>query len=954
MSAAVTARLAEAPGREAGRDLELERQLIEISQQFDGEYYVKQAGLAAADDPIHHYVTKGWLIGLQPNAEFPGFALHSYYRVFGRDEPPLVTWLVQRASGWFSPESYPELEHYRQITIGSSLFDEAYYREQLPGFPRYLDAVTHYILFGEQLGIRPSDGFDPMYYRTRYPDTVQAKFPPLRHYAEYGRAEGRHPRAPEPIRKGKVKADPSRRNVLLVVHETTRTGAPILGWNIGRVLAAQYNLQVIHLGEGELTGQFEELCTEIMGPFSWAQRVSIDLEGAVRALVDERRVEFAIVNSAESRFVIEPLVRTGIPTLLLVHEFGAYVYPAHTFRAALDWTTEVVFPAKIVAEAALNVHPHLAQRVSRVLPQGPSLLPPVTEAAKPARKRSEAELIIDELLQEKATEGTFFVLGAGAVQIRKGVEIFIATAASVARRATGRKIRFVWVGHGYSPKEDMAYSMYLREQLERSDAKHNLTFVDAVSDLDAVYAMSDVLFLSSRLDPLPNVSIDAAFLGKPLVCFRDASGTAELLEGDETASLAVVDHLDPEAAAEIILRLAADDDLYERMSSATREFARKHFDMDAYVGKLQTLGENAGRALRARAQDAATLLADGTFDSDMFLGTSDVVEDRKRTIEKYLALGAARGWKRIEVADTELRRPAPGFNPRLFAAAYPETLSGEQDPLATYVREGKPAGPWQAEVLRPGDLIGPMAEQTLSACLHCHIYYPDLAQDLLARLNLNRSRVDLLVTTDTEEKAELLRTVFYPYAGGTASVSVVPNRGRDLGPLLTALDSTVRNYDVVGHIHTKRSVGKEGWSKGDEWREFLWQNLVGGLHPMMDRVLVEFASKPALGLVFPSDPHLVGWDENLPVAQQLAERFGWEQPLPKTLDFPLGCMFWARTAALQPLYDLGLQWGDYPEEPVGQDGTLLHALERMLPVICCDMAGFQYAVTHIFGVSWTA
>jgi lipopolysaccharide biosynthesis protein len=175
--------------------------------------------------------------------------------------------------------------------------------------------------------------------------------------------------------------------------------------------------------------------------------------------------------------------------------------------------------------------------------------------------------------------------------------------------------------------------------------------------------------------------------------------------------------------------------------------------------------------------------------------------------------------------------------------------------------------------------------------------------------------------------------------------------------LLTEFAGCLNSYDLVGHVHSKRSltntpllINENAW--GDAWREFLWQNLLGGLYPMMDRIVAAFEQQNTLGLVFPSDPNMVGWDTNRDHAAEIAARMGWKHPLPDYFDFPLGTMFWMRRDALQPLLDLGLTWDDYPEEPVPYDGTILHALERLVP-IACELAGFTQAVTHICGVSWS-
>ncbi len=52
-------------------------------------------------------------------------------------------------------------------------------------------------------------------------------------------------------------------------------------------------------------------------------------------------------------------------------------------------------------------------------------------------------------------------------------------------------------------------------------------------------------------------------------------------------------------------------------------------------------------------------------------------------------------------------------------------------------------------------------------------------------------------------------------------------------------------------------------------------------------------------------------------------------------------MFWARTAAIKPLLDLGLGFYDFPEEQGQTDGTLAHAIERLFYLVC-EEAGFSW------------
>jgi lipopolysaccharide biosynthesis protein len=120
---------------------------------------------------------------------------------------------------------------------------------------------------------------------------------------------------------------------------------------------------------------------------------------------------------------------------------------------------------------------------------------------------------------------------------------------------------------------------------------------------------------------------------------------------------------------------------------------------------------------------------------------------------------------------------------------------------------------------------------------------------------------------------------------------------------------------------------------------------------MLDLTVATFAMEPNLGLMMAEDPHLVGWDENKTIAETLATRMGLPTPLHDFFDFPLGNMFWARPSALQPLLTLDLAWEDYPTEPLADDGTLLHALERLVP-FAVHRAGLAVAGLRVPGTTW--
>jgi lipopolysaccharide biosynthesis protein len=55
-------------------------------------------------------------------------------------------------------------------------------------------------------------------------------------------------------------------------------------------------------------------------------------------------------------------------------------------------------------------------------------------------------------------------------------------------------------------------------------------------------------------------------------------------------------------------------------------------------------------------------------------------------------------------------------------------------------------------------------------------------------------------------------------------------------------------------------------------------------------------------------------------------------------------MFWAKTKAIRPIASLGLRYEDFPEERGQLDGTLAHAIERILFYVC-ELAGYSWLQT---------
>ncbi len=733
--------------------------------------------------------------------------------------------------------------------------------------------------------------------------------------------------------------DPTMRTILLITHEASQSGAPILAFNLLEKFALSYNVISVLLGPGKLEEAFRNVSFATIGPLPAHKRYTPWIHDPILRACRKFSPSFAIVNSIESREALIPLSKAGVPSVLLVHEFVS-LCPQLEMKTVAESAGQMVFPARRVWEDAVAAFPclPLAARPANIITQGPSRIPREWLGGETG---DDEEARIAAVMRPLGThDDAIVVIGCGVIDVRKGVDLFISTAAALKQRSPLLRFRFVWVGAG-NVHENFLYSRYLAEQVNRCGLKETVKFLGEVNCLDPVYAMADIFMLSSRLDPFPNVAIDAMFAGLPVVCFRDASGVAELLSDHVDLNRLVVPCADSSSAAEVIEQLSNDDSYLQATKVAIRDLAFSAFDMDRYFESLERLAERASLIVKQEEEDLAVI-----SQSDVFRMEYAAPPGSCKTGVDYI-----KGFVRESAVFGCMRCPFPGFHPGIYRNAHPELHDPPfVNPLAHYLRNGRPHGPWLLQIIGP-EHSPPVQKLDIRVALHLHIHYPELTPELFRPLMTNRTRPDVFVTVSNDEGRREVGQKAAELGISIKEIAVVPNRGRNISPLLTLLGRRlVRDYDIVGHLHAKACQNVENSSTGAIWRKFCLENLLGGKHNMMDVILDRFVRNSKMGIIFPCDPNIIGWTLNRSRANAILERMGIVTELPDDFFFPIGTMFWARTGAIAPLLQLDLDWSDYPLEPLAYDGTILHAIERLLPVVA-QYRGFEMAGTYVPGLT---
>ena len=229
-----------------------------------------------------------------------------------------------------------------------------------------------------------------------------------------------------------------------------------------------------------------------------------------------------------------------------------------------------------------------------------------------------------------------------------------------------------------------------------------------------------------------------------------------------------------------------------------------------------------------------------------------------------------------------------------------------------------------------------------------HAWYPDILDAILTRLAQVEANYRIHITTCPERLAGIKGVV--QRHGLQVEYHVAVNQGRDILPFLQWLArQPLEETSLILKLHTKLSPHR---TDGVAWRDQLLEPLL--CPERFFQTVNAFQHDPSLGMVGPDHHHLaldqfIGANArhiaNLARRMDIPDMAGLD---PASSGFISGSMFWVRASALEPLVALDLDSEDFETELGQLDGTLAHAVERVL-ALAVGKAG--YSVTTVSGAA---
>lgn len=227
-----------------------------------------------------------------------------------------------------------------------------------------------------------------------------------------------------------------------------------------------------------------------------------------------------------------------------------------------------------------------------------------------------------------------------------------------------------------------------------------------------------------------------------------------------------------------------------------------------------------------------------------------------------------------------------------------------------------------------------------------HIFYEDFLDDFLSFLSETPPGFTWFITTPNHIIFDRIRNET-DYLGIEVNLALTPNRGRNFGPLLVEFAKELQYFDYIFHLHSKKSTHARAsisnlWDQAMTKQMLDWSNII--------RSIGIFLHGDQIGLIYPDVSRFIRkinfrWGANLKALREAPPLLelvsGQEESM--FIHFPPGGMFLVRTSPLIQFLSIKWNYEMFPEEKMQLDGTLQHAIERLIGFLI-QKAGLQQVV----------
>lgn len=166
------------------------------------------------------------------------------------------------------------------------------------------------------------------------------------------------------------------------------------------------------------------------------------------------------------------------------------------------------------------------------------------------------------------------------------------------------------------------------------------------------------------------------------------------------------------------------------------------------------------------------------------------------------------------------------------------------------------------------------------------------------------------------------------------------NRGRNEAAYFVTCKDVLKKFELVCLAHDKKASHFHNSLISQSTFTHCFENTLGS-EALISGIIRTFDDYPYLGMLCPPFPVHSKWrglledpyGVNKKLMKDLKKKMKLQEEFDDFVVAPFGGVFWVRTKAINTLIEQNFTYKDFPAEPLREDGTMLHALERIYPEI---------------------
>lgn len=325
---------------------------------------------------------------------------------------------------------------------------------------------------------------------------------------------------------------PSNKRILFISHNASRTGAPIVLMHHLAALKRLYPdivFDILLKDGGDLVNKFMALApTSVLPKLTVIDRLAKRIfKQSDPALQTVRR----IIGNAKYKVIYGNTVLTAdllaiakqnnpnATTICHVHELEfaiKQIFGEKHFADAIPFIDHFVATSNAVKDMLITVYKIPENRIY------------VYHGHIPMPDNINTPVKINNDLIDSLKKSNLNICGSGAIGWTKGIDLFIQAAHALHQSNPNDNFHFYWIG---GSKSDIEYEKAIYD-IRKAGIAHRVTMVENNPDPQYYMQLCDIFFLSSREDSFPLVCLEAAALGKPIICFAGSGGMVEFVDDD--------------------------------------------------------------------------------------------------------------------------------------------------------------------------------------------------------------------------------------------------------------------------------------------------------------------------------------------------------------------------------------------------------------------------------------